>query len=65
MGTGHCGVEGNEWADREANLARSKSQENVNIWIDVAKRRIEREVKYEVELDERLKKVYSKKIRRI
>ena len=62
---GHCGVEGNEWADREANLARSERQENVNIWMDAAKRRIEREVKYEVELDERLKKVYSKKIRRI
>ena len=30
---------------------------NVNTWI-------KREMKYEVELDERLKKVYSKKIRR-
>ena len=29
-----CGVEGSECADREANLARSEGQENVNIWMD-------------------------------
>ena len=28
---GHVGVEGNEWADREANNARGMSQEGVGI----------------------------------
>ena len=37
----------------------------MNIWIDATKRRLERAVRYKVELDERLKRVYSKKIRRI
>ena len=54
---GHCGVDGNKWADREANLARVEGQENGNIWIYTAMRRIEREVSYEVELNERLRKV--------
>ena len=65
LAAGRCGEEGSKWADREANLARSEGQENVNIWIDATKRRLERAVRYKVELDERLKKVYSKKIRRI
>ena len=54
---GHCGAEGSEWADREANLARSEGHENVNIWMDATKRRVEREVRYKVELDKRLKNV--------
>ena len=46
-------------------MARSEGQENVNIWMDATKRRLEGEVRYKDELDERLKKVYNKKIRRI
>ena len=53
LAAGRCGEEGSEWADREANLARSEGEENVNIWIDATKRRLERAVRYKVELDER------------
>ena len=41
----HCGVKGSKCVDREANLARSEGQENVNIWMDATKRRLEREVR--------------------
>ena len=38
----HVGIEGNEWADREANEARREEQEGVGIWFEAAKRRVRR-----------------------
>ena len=61
---GHVGIEGNEWADREANEARKEDQESVGIWMDAARSRIKREVRYEPELDERARKVWARKISR-
>ena len=59
---GHVGVEGNEWADREAKIARMEDQKEVCIGFEVAKGRIKRNVKYKPQLNDRLKEVYSEKI---
>jgi ribonuclease HI len=61
---GHVGLEGNEWADREANKAREEEQGTAAIWFDSVKSLIRRKVEYKPEWDERIKKVYGKKIRR-
>ena len=60
---GHVGVEGNEWADREANNARGMSQEGVGIGFAEAKRRIGREVRYAPAMDARAEAIFSSRVK--
>ena len=61
---GHAGVEGNERADTEANVARQLQQDEVPISLEVAKRQIRREVKYNPPLQGRLLEVYGEAVAR-
>ena len=51
---GHAGVDGNEWADEEANVARGEDQDGCKVWFEAAKRRIGRMVGWRPEQYERL-----------
>ena len=61
----HVGIDGNEWADRAANEARNCPQANEKIWLEAAKRKIAREVGWKPELDERTRRVYAGRIRKV
>ena len=61
---GHVGVDGNEEADRQANLARGEEQDQVPIDLQVAKKHIRRQVVYKPQLQGRLLEVYGEKVAR-
>jgi ribonuclease HI len=61
---GHTGFEGNEAADEEANKARLKNQERVEINAKTIERAIGRMLRKMTIQDERVRKVYKKKIKR-
>ena len=56
---GHVGVEGNEWADREAGVASCEAQDGVSVEFECARMALRRATRYAPALDERLSTVYG------
>ena len=60
----YVGTDGNEEADKEANVARTEDQSRVKIGYEATKKKIKREVNWQWQADDRTEKIYSKGIKR-
>ena len=60
----HVGTDGNEEADKEANVARTEDQSRVKIGYEAAKKKFRREVNWQWQADDRTEKIYRRGIKR-
>ena len=60
----HVGTDGNEEADKEANVARTEDQSRVKIGYEAAKKKIRREVNWQWQADDRTEKIYRRGVKR-
>ena len=60
----HVGTDGNEEADKEANVAHIEDQSRVKIGYEAAKKKIRREVNWQWQADDGTEKIYRRGIKR-